>query len=66
MASGNFKDLTRITASEKLLLDEAFNIAKSPKHDGYQKSLVYKFFDKKNFDGTVKNKNMTDQEFAEK
>ena len=30
--------------------DKAFNIAKNPKHDGYQRGLaymVYKFFDKK-------------------
>ena len=30
--------------------DKAFNIAKNPKYDGYQRglaSMVYKFFDKK-------------------
>ena len=47
MAYGDFKDLTRRTASDKILRDKAFNIAKNPKYDGYQRSLVsmvYKFF----------------------
>ena len=50
MAYGDFKDLKRRTASEKVLRDKAFNIAKNPKYDGYQRglaSMVYKFFDKK-------------------
>ena len=50
MAYGDFKDLTRRTASDKILRDKAFNIAKNPKYDGYQRglaSLVYNFFDKK-------------------
>ena len=49
MAYGNFKDLTRRTASDKVLRDNAFKIAKNPKYDDYQRglaSLVYKFFDK--------------------
>ena len=51
MAYGDFKDLNRRTAIDKVLRDEAFNIAKNPKYDGYQRGLapmVYKFFDKKN------------------
>ena len=51
MAYGDFKDLARRTASDKVLRDKAFNIAKNPKYDGYQRglaSMVYKFFDKKN------------------
>ena len=40
MAYGNFKDLTRRTASDKILLDKAFNIAKNPKYDGYKRGLV--------------------------
>ena len=36
MAHGYFKDLTRETASVKILHDKAFNIAKNPKYDGYQ------------------------------
>ena len=46
MAYGDIKDLKRRTASDKVLKDKAFNIAKNPKDDGYQKglaSMVYKF-----------------------
>ena len=32
MAYGDFKDLPRTIASDKVLRDKAFNIAKSPKH----------------------------------
>ena len=39
MAYGNFKDLERI-ASDKVLRDKAFNIAKNPKYDGYQRTLA--------------------------
>ena len=49
-AYGDFKDFERITASDKVLGDKAFSIAKNPKYDGYQRGLastVYKFFDKK-------------------
>ena len=49
MVYGDFKDLKR-TFSDKILRDKAFNIAKNPKSDGYQRGLtfmVYKFFDKK-------------------
>ena len=47
MAYGDFKDLKRRNVSDKVLKDKAFNIAKSPKYDGYQRglaSMVYKFF----------------------
>ena len=47
LAYGDFKDLTRRTASDKILCDEAFNIAENPKYDGYQRglaSMVYNFF----------------------
>ena len=49
MAYGDFKDLKRRTASDKVLRDKAFTIAKNSKYDGYQRglaSIVYKFFDK--------------------
>ena len=49
MTYGDFKALTRRTASDKILRDKAFNIVKNPKHDGYQRglvSMVYKIFDK--------------------
>ena len=50
MAYGTFKDLTRRTASDKMLRDKAFSIAKKPKYDRCQRglaSMVCKFFDKK-------------------
>ena len=50
MAYGDFKDLKRRAAAVNVLRDKAFNIAKNPKYDGYQRglaSMVYKFFDKK-------------------
>ena len=40
MAYGDFKDLKRRTASDKVLRDKAFNIAKSPKYSGYQRRLA--------------------------
>ena len=43
MAYGDFKDLTRRTASEKILPDKAFDIAKNPKYDGYQRGLASMF-----------------------
>ena len=51
MHRGDFKDLTRRKASDKILRDKAFNIAENPKYDGYLRgraSIVYKLFDKKN------------------
>ena len=56
VAYGDFKDLKRRTASHNILRDKAFNIAKNPKYDGYQRglaSMVYKFFDKKSKGGGV-------------
>ena len=37
MAYGDFKDLAGKRASDKTLRDKAFNIAKNPKYDGYQR-----------------------------
>ena len=45
-----YKDLTRRTASDKILRDKAFNIAKNPKYTEYQCRLalmVYEFSIKK-------------------
>ena len=50
MAYGGFKDFQERTAADKGLRDQAFNIAKNPKYDRYQRglaSMVYKFFEKK-------------------
>ena len=40
MAYEDFKDSPKRTASDKELRDEAFNIAKNPKYDGYQRGLA--------------------------
>ena len=47
MAYGDFKELPRRTASDKLLRDKAFNIAKNLKYDEYQRGpapTIYNFF----------------------
>ena len=49
-AYSDSKDLIKRTVPDKNLKNRAFNIAKDPKYDGYQRglaSMVYKFFDKK-------------------
>ena len=40
MAYGYSKDFTKTTSSDKILRDKAFNIAKNPKYDGYQRGLI--------------------------
>ena len=50
MAYGDFKDLAKRTAADKVLRNKAFKIASDKKYDGCQKglaSMIYKFFDKK-------------------
>ena len=49
MAYGDFEDLPKQIASDKVLHNKAFNIAKNSKYDEYQRglaSVVYNFFDK--------------------
>ena len=49
MAYGDFKELSKRTASVKILCNKAFNIAKNPKYYGYQRylaSVVDKFLTK--------------------
>ena len=58
MALGDFNDLTRRTASYKILRYKAFNIAKNLKYYRYQRelaSMVYNVFDKKTFGSGIKN-----------
>ena len=46
MGYGDFKDLAKRTASDKVSRDRAFNIAKNLKYNGYQRglaSMVYNF-----------------------
>ena len=66
MAYGDFKDLAKRTASDKVLRDKAFKIAKNPKYDGYQRglvSMVYNFFDK-NMSGSGINMNEGNDKLA--
>ena len=77
MAHGDFKDLTKRTASDKILRDKAFNTAKILKYHGYQRglaSVVHKFFDRKSasFADTptsgsgIKNENILNRESSDK
>ena len=57
MAYGDFKDVARTTASDKVLRNKAFKITKNTNYDGYQRglaSMVYKFFDEKSKSGGIK------------
>ena len=76
MAYGDFKDLPRRTAADKILCDKAFNIAENPRYDGFQRGIapmVYNFFDKKATllagksaaGGAVKNEIIQNEELAE-
>ena len=68
MAYGDFKDLARRTASDKVLHDKAFNISKNPIYDGYQRgfaSMVYKFFDKKSAVKGIKSGIKQNEELSE-
>ena len=63
-AYSNSKDLIKRTVADKILKNRAFNIAKDPKDDGYQRglaSMVYKFFDKKSVGSGVVKINLTPQ-----
>ena len=62
-AYADHKDLINRTEADKVLRDNAYDIASNPEYDGYQRglaSMVYKFFDKKSTGGGFKKlKNMT-------
>ena len=45
IAYGDFIDLARRTASDNVLRNKAFNIAKNPKYNGYQKGLASMVFE---------------------
>ena len=64
MAYGDFKNLARQTAGDKVLRDKAFNIAKDPKYNGYQKgfaSMVYKLFNRKTAGSGIKSMPQNEQ-----
>ena len=66
IAYEDFKDLNRRRAADKVLHYKAFNIAKNPKYNGYQRRLasrVYKFFIKKTSGG--KTENTSNKQLAE-
>ena len=68
MAYCDFKDLLRKTNSCKILRDNAFNIDKNPKYDGYQRglaSMVYKFFHKNTSRHAITSEIMPNQQLAE-
>ena len=49
-------------------MDKAFNFAKDPKYDGYQRELaamVYNFFDKKTSGSGIKHENISNKELVE-
>ena len=65
---GDFKDLNRRPAADKVLRDKAFSITKNPKCDEYQRgfpSMVYKFFDKKTFGSGIPKESISNKELAE-
>ena len=56
MTYGDFKDLQRIIASDKLLIDKTFEIASNTYYDDYHHGLattLYKFLDKKTRDANI-------------
>ena len=58
MAFGKYKDLDKITQSDKVIKDKAFEIENNPKYAGCQRgltSMVYKLFDKKSKESGIKN-----------
>ena len=68
IANGDFKNLARRTASDKVLRNKAFNIAKNPKYDGYERglaSMVYRFFDKKAHSSGANNEIKQNQQLTE-
>ena len=76
MAYGDFKDLNRRTAADKVLRDKVLNVAKNLKYDEYQRGIalmVQNFFDKNptlltdksSSSGAVQSEIMPKQELAQ-
>ena len=64
VAYGDSKNFKKRTAADKVLKNKAFNIAKDPEYDGYQRglaSMVYKCFDKKTKGSGVKSTPQNEQ-----
>ena len=67
MAYGDSKDLTRRAASDKILRDKAWYIAKNPKYDGYRRdlaSMTFNLFDRKTSSSGIKNENISNKDLA--
>ena len=59
--------ILRKKTSDKAFRDKAFNIAKKPKYDRYQRVIafmVHNFFYKTATGGAVKNENLLNQDFT--
>ena len=59
-AYSDSKDLTKRTVADKILKNKAFDIAKDPKYDGYQRglaSMFINFFDKQSVGSGAKHVN---------
>ena len=64
----DFKHFPKTTASDKILRDKAFSIAKNPKYNKYHRGLallVYKFFHKKSPGSSIKSEILSNQELVE-
>ena len=67
MAYGDFTNLARRTFADNVWRDKAYDIAKNPKYDWYQRvltSMVYKCFDKKSSGSGIKNESTFNKELA--
>ena len=65
IAYGDFKDLPKRTAADKVQRNKAFKIASDQKYDGYHRelaSMVYKIFDKKSQGKGLANNNNNNNE----
>ena len=68
MAYAGYKDLLKRTASDKVLRYKAFNIAKNPKYDEYQRVLALifrKFFNKQPSGAAAKSEIIPNQQLAD-
>ena len=68
MAYAGYKDLLKRAASDKVLRYKAFNIAKNPKYDEYQRVLTLtfcKFFNKRPSGAAAKSEIIPNQQLAD-
>ena len=67
MAYGKYKYLTKITQSDKVLRDKAFEITSNTKYDVYERELApigYKVFDKKSKGSCINQINSLQMNFS--